>query len=56
MVMYEMTEQDIKGDCRINLLIQQQLEEDFYDNLPLKSEGQALPMKEAGIYANRIEK
>jgi len=41
--------EDIKGECRINYLLQDRLEEEFYEHIPFKDEGQALSNKDVGL-------
>lgn len=49
LVQFELSDHELKGDYRINHLLNNRLEDKFYDSIPWKHEGQALGNKEAGL-------
>ena len=51
-----MSKKDMIGDCRVNHLLQDKIEDDFYDNLPVKFEGQTLSNKDAGLKVDKYKK
>lgn len=51
-----MTQEDIKGECRPSHLPSDRLHDTFYDNLPVRTDGFALPNKEAGINISKRDK
>ena len=48
-----MSEQDIKGDYRPKMLLQNKLENNFYENLPNEDYGAANNNKLSGMNPNR---
>ena len=50
---YEMTDEDLKGDCRPHFLLLDQLEEDFFEHIPKRDEGFALSNNAAGFEINK---
>jgi hypothetical protein len=49
---YDMTEEDLKGDCRPHFLLQDALEDDFFEHIPRRDEGFALSNNQAGFEVN----
>ena len=49
-----MSDQDIRGDYRPKMLIQNKLENNFYENLPNEDYGSANTNKIAGMNPNRF--
>lgn len=49
MVQYELTESDLRGDFRPNVMLDQRLEEKFFDHIPDSIQGRALSNRDAGL-------
>jgi len=47
---------DLRKDCRPNTLLKEQLETEFFTNIPVTDEGQTLNNKDAGITISHINK
>jgi hypothetical protein len=56
LIQYSLNDKEIEGDYRINHLLNQKLEDRFYDTVPWKIEGQALGNKEAGLVISSDQK
>jgi hypothetical protein len=53
---YNLTDEDLKGDCRPHYLLLDKLEENFFEHFPKRDEGFALDNRAAGIKINRAKR
>jgi hypothetical protein len=56
LVQYQLSPADIKGECRINHLLEDRLEEEFYEHIPIKDEGHAITTKEVGMQFDKEQR
>ena len=46
---YKLSKDEITGDSRPVNILQEEMKEDFYDNIPIVDEGQCLTNKDVGL-------
>ena len=51
-----MSENDVSGECRPQYLIQDKMDDGFYENIPTMTSGQARTNQEAGINPSRFNR
>lgn len=54
--LYKLTSEDLQRDLRPNMLLKNNLKDEFWQNPPLVDEGRALPNSEAGITVRKDKK